>query len=68
MISPKFNNGDIVILDPVGDGRGLTGKIISVMHNIDGSFDYLVSHATFGATSITRIMVAETEIQLKEKE
>lgn len=64
---PKFKNGDIVKLDPTGRGNGATGKIIGIVHMIDGGFCYFVATYTFGADAVARHVLNECELMLKEE-
>lgn len=65
MKGPKFNNGDIVYMDPCGGSRGQIGKIIGVIHNIDGTFGYLISFSDLGAGPVSHVSLNEFEIVLK---
>lgn len=64
MNSPKFNFGDIVYLDPCGGTHGTKGKIIGIIHVIDGSFDYMVSCSEWSEQRIAKHFVMEAEIVL----
>ena len=67
MKSPKFDNGDIVYMDPCGGTRGQIGKIIGVVHYISGTFSYFVACASIGEQAIARHLVSEEELVLKSE-
>lgn len=62
MSEPKFKNDQIVVLDPVGDRDMPTGKVIAVLHNRDGSFNYVVSRFDAYQQCVVRHTVDECEI------
>jgi hypothetical protein len=62
MSEPKFKNGQLVILDPLGSDRGPRGKILGTTHYIDGTFGYVVSCSDFGSGGIVRHYVSEYEL------
>ena len=61
----KFELGDIVVIDPVGFGKGPVGKIIAQVCYIDGSTGYYVSAADFKTDGVVRHQVSEYEIKKK---
>ena len=64
---PKFKNGDIVCMDPTNKRRGVNGKIVGVIHYVNGTFGYIISYAAFGGESaVARTFVGEDEIHLLE--
>jgi hypothetical protein len=65
MNSPKFENGDIVYADPCGGDRGMSGKVIGVIHYIDGTFSYMVSMVSFGGEAVSRHILHEHELVKK---
>ena len=65
MKSPKFENGDIVYADPCGGDRGMSGKVVGVIHYIDGSFGYMVSMVQFGGENIAKHVLDEYELVKK---
>lgn len=68
MKSPKFKNGDIVYINPVSSG-GLQGKILGVIHYIDGTFGYVVTHVIYGSNGgVQRTFLGEEEIHLVEED
>ncbi|CAB4126166.1 hypothetical protein UFOVP68_28 [uncultured Caudovirales phage] len=63
MAQPKFKNGDIVYLDPVGDRRSADkGKVLGVTRYLDGSVGYVISVANLGG-GVVRHHVTQDEVQ-----
>ena len=51
MAKRKFKLGEIVLIDPLERSTGHKGKVIGIIHMIDGTTEYLVSKSGLGGLS-----------------
>ena len=59
-MTPKYQIGDKVVLDPTGSGRGPTGRIMAVIF-FENDIGYIVSTSNFDG--VVRHTLDEDELQ-----
>lgn len=63
----KFRLGEIVLVDPIREGKGMKGRVNGLVQFLDGSQGYYVSTRNYGSDGVIRNLMTEYDLMKVEE-